>query len=574
MEGILHPNPQFARAGIVLLNGEWEFEKGIDRRRLAGRLGGKIRVPFCIESTLSGIGDREFCTECTYAKEFVLEKKPNGERLFLHFGAVDYVAEVYCNGEHVLSHEGGYTPFAAEITDVVREGGNRITVYVRDDTRKNIPSGKQSSRPGSYGCFYTRVTGIWQSVWLERTPREYIKSVRFNPDALHGTVSVALEVDGKAHAEAEVTIGYDGRTVGFAAVSAGEPANIALQERHLWEVGKGRLYDVTIRYGQDEVKSYFGLRSVGYEGKKFLLNGKSVFQRLVLDQGYYPQGIYTAADERELKRDIELSMALGFNGARLHQKVFDPYFLYLCDRAGYMVWGEFASWGIQNETLEAKDTFLRQWSEVIARDANHPCIVTWCPMNEAWTNEESGAARDIRLVEAVYALTKRLDGTRPCVDVSGGYHSYETDIVDFHCYDPYDKLKERIEKMERGEIDFLNVYLAGEGPAYAGEPLNLSEFGGIAYRSKEEAEPREEGEAWGYDSIGDEESFLGNYERTAELLLKSPSLSGFCYTQLYDVEQEQNGLYTYARKAKFSERGMERIRKANAMRAAIEEEEK
>lgn len=561
-----HPNPQFARENIYLLDGEWEIS-------LNGESMQKIRVPYCPESELSGIAHKDFIRECEYRKRFVLPESMCGKRVLLRFGAVNYFARVYVNGKCAGSHAGGYTPFCFDVTDFLKRDENLIDVCVRNDLAERNPSGKQSPKRESFGCFYTRCTGIWQSVWIESVPSVYLKSVRILPNETKTAIHMKLLAEGKAEFYAEVSV--CGKKTGECGGLLNNKGSftVSLSEKQLWEIGNGQLYEVKMRFGQDEVYTYFGLRDVKYEGYCFLLNGKSVFQRLVLDQGYYPRGVYTPESKEDFGKDIVRAQELGFNGARLHQKVFDPHYLYECDKRGFMVWGEYASWGINYSDLTKFGQFIDEWREAVERDINHPCIVVWCPLNETWGDlEDAAKTRDVRFVDAVYALTKILDSTRPCVDVSGGMHGAKTDIADYHCYDGYERLKARLDKAQRGEMQFLNMYLTGEGNEYHGEPQHLSEFGGISYGGKciEQSQCVQETVAWGYDALSDEESFIANYEALAGLILGYKQLSGFCYTQLYDVEQEQNGLYTYERKVKFSEKGMMRICNANLQQAEIE----
>lgn len=563
-----HPNPQFERASYKCLNGKWEFEIGKADVAKAP-LSSEIEVPFCPESRLSGIGNTELFTDCVYAREIEVSPEDLKGRLFLNFGAVDHYAEIYVNGRKAGSHAGGYTAFAVEITPFVSCGKNRIAVCVHDDVRENLPSGKQTKKQNSYGCFYTRVTGIWQTVWLERTPEEYIKTVKFYPDAEHCQVKAELVTEGKGHTE--IAVFYGGREVGRAEGDGyyRQTFEIALSEKHLWEIGAGRLYEVRVKFGRDEVNSYFGLRDVRYEGRKFLLNGRSVFQRLVLDQGYYPDGIYTAPDAETMKRDIGLARSLGFNGARLHQKVFEQRFLYECDKAGYMVWCEYASWGVEYERLDALGQFIGEWRETVEQHFNHPSVVTWCPLNEAWENlDDKGKTRDIRFVESVYAVTKLLDPTRPCVDVSGGYHGRFTDLFDFHCYHSPEEIAEYIRAIEeRDELVMDTVYAKNpeEGTLYRESlPLNVSEYGGVSYVS--------EG-GWGYRTKNSEEEFVKDYIASTLQFLNCGKISGFCYTQLYDVEQEQNGIYTYDRKPKMSAEAMRKIAECNRSSARAERTE-
>ena len=562
-----HPQPQFAREKIFFLNGEWDIV-------FNGREKQKIRVPYCVESELSGVGYKGFIHSCRYSRTFVLPEQMRGNRVFLCFGAVSNVANVFVNGKQAGGHRGAYTPFRMDVTDLLQEGENHVEVDVRNDLTDRNPTGKQSAKENSFGCFYTRCTGIWQSVWLEAVPETHLTAVRFYPSAKQGSVKIEVRSNGCADLQAEVLFG--GKIVGTYAAKLNHAASftLPLKEKHLWEVGKGDLYEVVLRFGQDTVYSYFGLRDAEYRGLDFLLNGKSVFQRLVLDQGYYPEGVYTPASEGEFAADIQRAVELGFNGARLHQKLFDPRYLYECDKRGFLVWGEYASWGVNYFTLDSFGQFVGEWREAVERDFNHPCIVTWCPLNETWGElDDDSKQRDVRFIDGIYAVTKALDPTRPCVDVSGGMHGAKTDVADYHCYDGYDVLKDRLDKAARGEMDFLNMYLPGEGNAYRGEPQNLSEFGGVSFggASIEQTQCVEETTAWGYTSASDEDTFVGNYVRTARLILGYKNLSGFCYTQLYDIEQEQNGLYTYERRPKFSEEGMRRIREANLTKAASEE---
>lgn len=562
-----HPNPQFMRNRYRNLNGTWLFTVPKDGN--GGEFTHSIEVPFCPESKLSGIGYTDIIRECEYRKTFATEKPAEGERVALNFGAVDYEAHVYINGKLVGQHRGGYTPFSFDIAPYLIDGENEILVKVFDDTSDNVPSGKQSARRESYGCFYTRTTGIWQSVWLERTPRRYVRGIKYFAHPERGNVEVQLRVEGEG--EAEIFVSYEGREVGYAKgeIKYKKTFSIDLSETHLWQPGDGKLYDVTVKYACDEVNSYFGLRDVRFDGRRFLVNGKSVFQRFVLDQGYYPDGLYTAPDEEAMIRDIELGFKLGFNGARLHQKVFEPRFLYHCDRLGYMVWGEFPSWGVRYEDLEALGDVIGEWTAVVERDFNHPSIVTWCPLNETWENlDDPTKVRDVRFVDCVYDVTKRLDGTRPCVDVSGGYHGHKTDLYDFHCYHSPERLKEYLADLtDKDELTMDKTYapdFAEENLKYtAGQPVNASEYGGVAYAADGK-------KGWGYRSMQSEDEFVDGYIKLTEQLLACEKLSGFCYTQLYDIEQEQNGLLSYDRSYKLGESAMLKIAECNRQTAEIE----
>ena len=562
-------NPSFVRENTEEIGGIWQFS--LDKKSWRD-----IRVPYAPQSVLSGIGYTDFIPECYYKKSFTVKK--TGERILLHFGAVDYRALVYINGKFAVEHEGGFTPFETDITDLCADGENELALTVYDQTQ-DIPFGKQSYKQNSFGCFYTRTTGIWQPVWLEFVPENRVKEFYFTPDVKTCALGVDLLVTQKGSYEIEVFL--DNKKVGYASgdIQYRASVTIPLQEKKLWSVGNGNLYEVKIKYGKDTVFSYFGLRQVQYDGYKFLINGEEVFQNLVLDQGFYPDGIYTAPSIDAMQKDINLALDLGFNGARLHQKVFDPRFLYLCDKAGYMVWGEFPSWGVDFSNVNYLGKFLAQWQEVLRRDFNHPSIVTWCPLNEVWGAWEDNAKRpDLRFVDGVYDFTKTLDITRPCVDVSGGIHGRASDLYDFHSYEAVENIQKYLEefndeeKLKSGTLYFENR----TGKYIRGLPINLSEYGGIAFgygykgggmadAGGEEAVQSEE--SWGYGKgATDGDNFVERFRALVETVFRCQKLSGVCYTQLYDVEQEQNGFYYYDRSDKLTKEQKAEIKKINQSR--------
>lgn len=573
-----HPNPQFERECMISLNGSWDFgfskakrnykfmnEKQIINLYKNAEIKHKINVPFCIESKLSGIGYTDFVNTVWYKK---LVNIADYERIFLHIGAADYKTTLLVNGKTAGTHTGGYTSFSFDITDFVNTGENEIFIICEDKTRNSlIPSGKQSERRKSYGCSYTRTTGIWQSVYIEYTPKDYIKSFKIYPDINQKNVTVEFALCGRENLECKAI--YDGNIVGKASlnnVSDSTIIQIPLDEIHLWELGNGNIYDLEITFGSDKVKSYFGMRSIQLDDLRFLLNGKSVFQRLVLDQGYYRKGIYTAENDDELIKDIDLSMALGFNGARLHQKVFDPRFLYFCDLKGYMVWGEYASWGIDYSNPEALAVFISEWKEALERDFNHPSIIGWCPFNETW-NYRKRKQYD-PLISTVYDFTKVYDTTRPCIDTSGNFHT-RTDIYDIHDY-RFDtkEFKSSFDRLMTHNELYEHVLLDNPGrQKHNGEPVFVSEYGGIKWETDKQYK------SWGYGKdVTTEEEFLARYEGLTKALLSNSKMMGFCYTQLYDVEQEQNGLYTYDRNEKFSKKNYEKIKEINTGIAEIEKQ--
>lgn len=560
----LKPNPIFARDNTLEILDGWEFS--FDNKKWQ-----PINVPFCPQSRLSGIGYTDFIRECFYRRKLTAEA--NGKRIMLHFGAVDYHCSLYVNGKYVGGHTGGYTPFALDITDFMHQGENDLLLCVYDEDEEVRASGKQCRRRNSFGCFYTRTTGIWQPVWLEWVPENYIDQVRFYPNIQDGTVEVDLRVKGEG--SYCVVVSLDGETVGTAEgdISYQTKFTIPLSKIKLWVFGEGNLYDVHISYNGDVVTSYFGLREVCYRGYDFLLNGKPFMQKTVLDQGFNPDGIYTSPSLEAMQRDIDIALDLGFNGSRLHQKVFDPRFLYLCDKAGYTVWGEFPSWGLNSTNMDCFGQFLAEWTEMLKRDFNHPSIIIWCPLNEVWAGlEGNGMQNDPAFIEGIFGFTKAYDSTRPCVDVSGGFHGRYTDLFDFHCYESFDKLKEYLDRWNStAELEVPLLYAPYGGVRYTeGQPVNVSEYGGIALCANPKAtDSVNEGavqseESWGYGTgERDGNAFVERYRQLTELLFQYPKLSGFCYTQLYDIEQEQNGFYNYDRSDKLTKEQKEEIRRIN-----------
>lgn len=539
-----YPRPQLVRENYLNLNGKWEFEidNGMSGRarglaRPENKLSGEINLPFCPESKLSGVGHKDFMYSVWYRREVEL-KKNDGMRILFHVDACDYKSEVWVNGISVGHHVGGSSPAVYDITNAAKDGLNVITICAEDDLRSgNQPGGKQSNRYDSYGCSYTRTTGIWQTVWVEEVPENYISAIKTDPDLKECSVHIDVTFIGKCD-KVSAKAFYEGKEVGTALVSTNAHSaklTIKLSEEHLWEVGNGRLYDLEITLGKDTVKSYFGLREVYYDGKQMILNGKPVFQRLILDQGFYPDGVWTAPSDDELKADIERSMAMGFNGARLHQKVFEPRFLYHADKLGYIVWGEHGNWGLDISRPECWAGFVPEWIEIMTRDYNHPSIVGWCPLNETQANQNR------HFVESLYLITKTIDPNRMYVDCSG-WHHVKSEVMDIHDYtqDPTEFANKLAPLNEGKPLEFKDHV----GAVPSASTTFVSEYGGIGWNVG--------GDGWGYGTgPKSEEEFISRYKGLTEALLNNAGITAFCYTQLTDVEQEKNGLYTYDRKPKF-----------------------
>ncbi|MFF9158850.1 glycoside hydrolase family 2 protein [Streptomyces longwoodensis] len=592
-----YPRPQFVRDAWLNLNGTWQFEtdrsdSGLERG-LAGRpLADTITVPFCPESALSGIGDTDFLEAVWYRRTVTVPADWAGSRVLLHFGAVDHDTTVWVNGVEVARHRGGFTPFTADL-DGVAEPGAEATVVVRARDSRHGPQarGKQATWYANSHCHYTRTTGIWQTVWMEPVPRSVaLKRPRITPDVASGSFFLELPLTANlpGHRVRAVLSDASGEVT-----AAGTRADLDLAPRlvltvpedrvRLWAPEDPHLYGLRLEVLDadgavvDAADSYAGLRSVAVRGRSVLINGRPVFQRLVLDQGYWPESLMTAPSDEALVRDIELGLAAGFNGARLHQKVFEERYLYHADRLGYLVWGEFGDWGC--ETGERDDnqrpdaSYVAEWLEAVERDYSHPSIVGWCPLNETYQHLHDRITQLDDVTRAMFLATKQADPTRPVIDASGYAHRVpETDVYDSHCYeqDPAAFAK-TMSGLAEGR-PYVNAAPDGRpwSVPYRGQPYFCSEFGGIWWDPQEAARAsgNEADASWGYgERPRTEEEFLTRFEGLTGVLLDDPDMFGYCYTQLTDVFQEQNGLYRFDRSVKLD---IERIRRAQTRPAAYE----
>jgi beta-galactosidase/beta-glucuronidase len=581
-----YPRPQFVRDKWRCLNGTWQFERdpadsGIDRGLLQRELSGEIVVPFCPESVLSGIGDPDFHEAVWYRRRFQVPDAWRGSRILLHFQAVDHDTTVWVNGTEAGRHRGGFTPLRCDLGPVT--GELDVVVRARDPKEGAQARGKQSDRYQPYGARYPRTTGIWQTVWCEPVPEIHLRRPRITPDLANSAFHLVLPVSAnRAGHRLRAVLSDDRGGVAAAEVRAdldlSPRATLTLPPDRVrpWSPGDPHLYDLSLELVGadgtviDRARSYAGLRSVAIDGRAVLINGQPVFQRLVLDQGYYPDGIMTAPDDETLRRDIDLAIAAGFNGARLHQKVFEERYLYHTDRAGFLVWGEFGDWGANlgaaTGTSQPFGTSLvAQWLEAVERDYSHPSVVGWCPLNE--TREELGDRMTILddVTRAMFLATKAADHTRPVLDTSGFSHRVpESDIYDSHNYgqDPQafaeamGGLGDGKPWVNRGKED------AACSVAYRGQPYFCSEFGGIWW-----APGAQEG-SWGYGTRpASEQEYLARFEGLVTALLNNPDMFGYCYTQLTDTYQEQNGVYRFDRSPKLPP---ERLSAIQQRRAAFE----
>ena len=560
-----YPRPQFVRKEYVNLNGEWTCELDFGRSGEARELhkakgfAQQIIVPFCPESELSGIGHTDFIEQMYYHRKITVPAKWKGKRILLHFGAVDYECRGYLNGEPVGMHAGGSSSFFFDITDKAMPGrAQDFVLFVRDLTRSGVqPLGKQSVGYKSAGCYYTRTTGIWQTVWMEALDMSGLRRCRIMPDLDNGAFGfepVFFRDERGLRFHVRIRAGKKLVGEGDFAACSGQKLSVSLSTIRPWCPEDPFLYDIEFRVLRDgktvdTVQSYAGLRKVHIEGDRFFLNNKELFVRFVLDQGFYRKGIWTAPSDADLKKDIELSMAAGFNGARLHQKVFEPRFHYWADKLGYLTWGESPSWGIQLQDpapcaslWEGLWNFQNEWREIMERDISVTSIIAWSPTNETICGPETELYR--KILTRIYEQTRSIDPTRPCNECSGYEHA-KTDLWTVHCY------RKNVEELRKDLLETKPVFMRNpdfEKDAYCGQPYINDEFGGFLFIPPDKT-GRFADNTWGYYGIEIKTpaDFVKLIREEVACMASDPRCSGFCYTQLTDVEQEQNGILTYDR---------------------------
>ena len=548
-----YPRPQFERTEWINLNGTWTYEfdlsnSGKNRKLFEAKsFNNTITVPFCPESKLSGVSYTDFINQMWYQRSLSIPAEWQGKKILLNFGAVDYFAEIFIDGEFVGNHCGGSSSFSIDLTQSVKPGQtHNLVVFVIDDIRSGAQAvGKQSPQVSSFACFYTRVTGIWQTVWLEAVSPYGLKAVETRPDIDGEQLFITPEFYQSSNDKTMEIILSDGnRQVAQKTVKCINGSNlvIPIKKMKLWSPEDPFLYDITYRIKDekgkviDEVKSYTGMRKVHTSNGMIYLNNEPYFQRLVLNQGYYPDGIWTAPSDEALKNDILLCKAAGFNGARLHQKVFEERFHYWADKLGFITWGESANWGMNISNEIASRNFLSEWTEILIRDRNHPSIITWTPFNQPSVNMFPSTF--VRLISDTYRLTKAIDPTRLANDIAGDIH-FTTDIWNFRNYE--------------SDPTRFSLRLKSDNNYQHNQPLFVGEFGGVVW-----AEDQDRNNSWGYgDMLTNEEGFYERLESYINAILFANNITGFCYTQFTDIEQEKNGIYYYDRRPKLN---MERIK--------------
>jgi beta-galactosidase/beta-glucuronidase len=568
----LHPRPRVQRAEWTDLNGQWQFayddaDTGFRERWQddAKRFNRTITVPFPPESEMSGINDKGYHPVLWYRRSFKANAKP-GQRLLLHFGAVDYRARVWVNGDLVAAHEGGHTPFSADITASLTSGEQVVVVRAEDQPGDiTQPRGKQDWLPEPHAIWYDRTSGIWQTVWLEPVADTFIEDFQLTPDIVTGSVKVeatlnqtyvgALDVQLRKGTEtlAQQRVSVNGRIV-ETTISIPAARNGVHRGDLWWVPDNPNLIDVTASLLDTEAKtvdtleSYFGLRSVGIANGRFLLNDKPMFVRSVLEQGFWPQSHLAAPSADALRDEVKFIKDLGFNAVRIHQKIEDPRFLYWADKLGLMVWGEIAN--AYEYNAQAVDRLTREWLSAVKRDRSHPCIVTWVPINESWGVTDIAHRRDQQdFATSLYHLTKAIDPTRPVISNDGWEHTI-SDIIGLHDYTQYrEQLDERYGTTEAiartlTEMRPTRKRLLLRPGDQRGQPVMITEFGGLSIHPKT-------GKAWfGYATAQNDDEYLAMMKSLFDAIYESSDLAGFCYTQLTDTQQETNGLYDENRRLK------------------------
>lgn len=574
----LHPRPQFTRNDWESLDGEWQFafddknigevndwSNGIPKDKT-------IQVPFSYETKKSGIKDPSHHPVVWYERTINMAHDKN---VLLHFEGADYDTTLWVNGLKVGNHQGAYTAFVFDITNYVHQGENQIVVKVEDSIDCAQPRGKQRWLKDNFGCWYVQTTGIWKTVWLEYVSPIHMDYVKMTPAYDKGEIAVELYTN-KLHSDANITasaeITFEGKVInkvmvnvidGIAKFSASVIEKGNPWSMKSWSPDTPNLYDIQFELFQDGnsvdlVNSYFGMRKISIEGRKILLNNRELYQRLILDQGYWEESDLTPPSVEALETDIDKIIEMGYNGVRKHQKIEDNRFLYLCDKKGLLVWSEVGATYTFND--QAVSNFTNEWLEIVKQNYNHPCIITWVPFNESWgIGDVFVSDAQQKFTEGIYYLTKTFDSLRPVVTNDGWEHTI-SDIITLHDYEEFgEELRKRYENDE--ELLSNNIqhnkerYPFAKGYGYKGQPVIISEFGGIAFASES---------GWGYgNQVKDEVAFIKRFDRIHQAIQDLDYVCGFCYTQVTDVQQEINGLLTIDRKAKVD---VTKIREINERR--------
>ena len=568
-----YPRPQLMRSAWQNLNGEWDFafdeenrgvrenwQNGIPKQK-------KIQVPFSYETRASGIGDAAQHEVVWYQRNFSFAKK-EGKRSLLHFEGADFLTEVWVNGKAAGKHTGAYSRCSFDVTALLQEGENSLVVRCQDSMSVEIPRGKQRWMRENYACWYVQTTGIWKTVWMEEVPEIYIGEVKLTPEIASGELQIEAKIVDEGSDEREEKprellllseAFFDGKKIGSVETTihlgrASQRLSVLREDLfewglHLWTPESPALYDLKLtlmeqtsdeKSALDEVLSYFGMREIRIDHGNILLNNVPLYQRLILDQGYFEESGLTPPSVDALVLDIDRVKEMGFNGVRKHMKVEDERFLYLADVKGLLVWSEMAAHYRFSDA--AVQEYTKEWMEVLRQNYNHPSIITWTPFNESWgIPQVETERRQQHYTEAIYHLTKAFDPMRPVISNDGWEHTV-SDIITLHDYEEDGERFLNRYLTHKEEILRTQLYHCGHksamanGYTYEGQPVILSEYGGIAFADKQQGE-------WGYgNAVKSEEEFLLRLQKITSAIYQVPYIVGFCYTQVSDVEQEVNGL--------------------------------
>ena len=581
-----HPRPDFMRETFCNLNGVWQFAfDDADEGVAAGWMNPgyalplSITVPFAYQTSASGIGPTdEIHPIIWYRRTFAVPQEMQGKRVLLRFGAVDFACTVYVNGHQAGTHRGGYAPFALDVTALLCEGENDLCLRVQDDPDCTQPRGKQYWNEGLMGCWYTPVSGIWQTVYLEAVGEYGMKYIHVTPDVDRHmfTAEIALDKRPLCPLELELTVSFEGKTRRTVRVNVEDRitrvpvdmiARSGLDPVRIWAPGSPDLYDLRVtllKDGQavDRVDTYFGMRKVEVRDGRVYLNNSPLYQKLILDQGYWPDSNITPPSDEAIRTDLQYTLDFGYNGARKHQKMEDPRYYYWADKMGVLVWGERPS------PYDFSDDTIRNLSETmmdfIDRDFNHPSIICWVPLNESWgVRNIYTDPRQQSAGRMLYHMTKAADGTRLC-SANDGWEQVTTDICALHDYADAKAIiashfADRGE-VERHTCDWRACYCDSETPT-GKEAFMVTEYGGIAFENIGIQGEMGGMQTWGYHGkVTDEEAFFERFKGVTDGVREIPYCQGYCYTQLTDVMQEINGLLTPDRRPKMD---VERVREIN-----------
>lgn len=559
-----YPRPQLERTWWLNLNGSWDFEfddlnEGIKHKWYENhQYTKKINVPFPYQSKLSGVNELDIHDRIWYHRTFDLHL-PQDKRFILHFGAVDYETKVYVNHRFVGTHIGGSSSFSFDITDYLVKGRIQdLTVAVFDPSLDPfISRGKQTWKEKPFECYYDRTSGIWQTVWLEYLDEAAIDQFKMTPNLDTSSVLFEIKTHSQAVKQIELNVSFDGKhvTKHQQAMEQNTTFSLDIPNAKVWSPENPNLYDVEIKvYSNgdlvDVAKSYFGIRKISIKGDQILLNNQPYYLRLVLDQGYYEDGLLSYPDEESLQKDIIIAKLMGFNGCRKHEKIEAERWMYYADKLGYLVSLEMPS---QYE-FKADDRFINEWTDAVKRDYNYTSLFMYVPFNESWGVKEIKDRIDQQeYVKSLYYLTKKMDQNRIVIS-NDGWEQPITEVCTIHTYrhgkvDDLAKQTEFHKSLTDLETLLSAIHTDGNKPIYVnegkyhGEPIILSEFGGISYANQQQ-------EGWGYTGVENKADLEKELDRIFKVVYESKHFAGFCYTQLYDVEQEINGFLTYDRKLK------------------------